>query len=684
MSYKKHNFKPGDILYASDLNEMEDQIASNEKSIAEGIPTSSNEARNLPIGKCLFKYSGAKVKSTINDSAVALSKYDLFVYDGHINNSYNSSSEDSEILSMAKRLNPNLKIFHYFSVASVHNNYTLDADGTWNESNPVSKIHTRSEITEFLKRLKHAGGSVSTDSNGNTTYSGGLEFDGVFYDEFDTDSAVGLTNQGGWNSIVEKQNELIDEAHSFGLSVFANAWDITSMVSGVASSGIYNPSGLSTRLGSDDYILFESNEYYPGAGDSTDVLTWSTYSVTERIYNYTSTYYNKVKAKAVSYSYAGKNWTTEEKEIALTWIIYNTVAMGGHYIHCSAFMDYDIPENLAVFTLNEASVPTYSKLDKGMYSFSCNGHTLITHRYTIDSSVLEVNLETLKQTVVYIDDRAFLNAFIKAPEYSYAISEKLENIEEELEGIYNSSQKMSSIYHRAFIDDWVPEITPQSFTNIIPNANGSPNLMTVTRDGYNINGKIDDGWGSYRWIIDARPYRGKTLEFGCSLYTQSWDSTGNNRLWLTIYDGDWNNSSKTVIYPYTRNDSLTNNVSRINLAYTVSETQTEIYVGFWAQGATSGATFVVNDLYLVDPSELEDDILIRGEDPSNTYIRLNRVTSEKYAMETELETDSLYIINDGRLVVTDGNGDIIVETLALSKDSLRNEILQIIAENQSV
>ena len=35
MSYVKHNFQTGDILYASELNEMDDQIALNESGLSD-------------------------------------------------------------------------------------------------------------------------------------------------------------------------------------------------------------------------------------------------------------------------------------------------------------------------------------------------------------------------------------------------------------------------------------------------------------------------------------------------------------------------------------------------------------------------------------------------------------------------------------------------------------------------
>lgn len=85
--------------------------------------------------------------------------------------------------------------------------------------------------------------------------------DGIFFDEFGYDYGVSR----------ERQNAAVDYAHSVGLTVIANGWQIAH-VFGTAIDPTWNPTGAETHLTASDYYLYES--YQVQEGVTVDAATW--------------------------------------------------------------------------------------------------------------------------------------------------------------------------------------------------------------------------------------------------------------------------------------------------------------------------------------------------------------------------------------------------------------------------
>ena len=84
------------------------------------------------------------------------------------------------------------------------------------------------------------------------------------------------------------------------------------------------------------------------------------------------------------------------------------------------------------------------------------------------------------------------------------------------------------------------------------------------------------------------------------------------------------------------------------------ETPMYIYVNGYNGGDNDGFyQLYVEGLYLYKLDE-RDELIIRGEDLSNTYIGLNRVRTD--TIDSKLAPDTLYIVDDGSMFITDYNG----------------------------
>jgi hypothetical protein len=75
------------------------------------------------------------------------------------------------------------------------------------------------------------------------------------------------------------------------------------------------------------------------------------------------------------------------------------------------------------------------------------------------------------------------------------------------------------------------------------------------------------------------------------------------------------------------------------------------YIGGDANGLYE---LYVEGLYLYKLDE-RDELVVRGEDPSDTYIGLNRVRTD--TIDEDLKPDTLYIVDDGSMFMTNFRGD---------------------------
>ncbi len=566
--------------------------------IGETIPTGGagvSYTRKYPLGAAYFNYTEYFVGKDLEESARKLAKYDLICCEGAISKWTDSTKRQDELalVQLVREYNPNVKFFRYISVNSKY-------DSALDKRVPINKYDMYQQIRATL----HMGGTWTTekDSDGYDIITGGIPYDGIMWDEFD--SHVGITdlNEGdeaSWSSVVEKQNDLIEEARRLGLCSFGNAWYVIEMVAGKPMSidPVYNPDSLPSSIGEDDYLLVESCEFYPkepidGYG------YWSTAASAYKIFNYMQNYYPTQKAKLVSFSSGGYNMSIEEKQRALTWMIFDTVAMGGHYICFDQGLDYELPDILQQFYYNNRSDATISRIAEGHYRMQINGHTLVTKR---DSGLTgKVNLKSLGLSHIYIDNIEIKNIFTTAPELGYSMESRVGDVEEQLALMDKDIKQNVSRYQRLMIDDWVPVPTPDAFPNILPVDNGSANQMTIVRDNNSFAGTVANSWGSYKWTIDATAYQGKTLEIGCSKFTTT---AGNTQIAIVVYDV-WAN--RVCLYPSTSNASLVGNTSGLNISYQVSDAQTTVVIGFFALGAAVESTFEIEDMYVIDPSSVEE------------------------------------------------------------------------------
>lgn len=95
--------------------------------------------------------------------------------------------------------------------------------------------------------------------------------------------------------------------------------------------------------------------------------------------------------------------------------------------------------------------------------------------------------------------------------------------------------------------------------------------------------------------------------------------------------------------------------------------ETPLYI--WPEnyfGGTSYDTYrlVVNGLYLYKIDE-RDELFIRGEDVSDTYLGINRVRTD--TIDEKLKPDSLYIVDDGSMFMTDFRGNRVDINLPLQR-----------------
>ena len=66
-------------------------------------------------------------------------------------------------------------------------------------------------------------------------------------------------------------------------------------------------------------------------------------------------------------------------------------------------------------------------------------------------------------------------------------------------------------------------------------------------------------------------------------------------------------------------------------------------------------TTSIRGIYLYDINE--ENIVIRGEEPSNSFLSICRVTEEKLAKDTKLIGNALYFTDKGTIFMTDFNGN---------------------------
>lgn len=565
-----------------------------------------------PLTKVYFNYGSYFPGSSFEESAQILTGYDLICCEGSISGWTDSEKRQNEmaLVQEVRRRNPKVKFFRYISVKNKY-------DATSKTRVPINKY----DLYQQIRATLHMGGTWTTDkdADGYDVITGGIPYDGIFWDDFDSLSGVTELNDGdeqSWESVLEKQNDVIEEARRLGLCSFGNAWHVIELVSGkpIDNEPYYNPKSLKSSIGENDYLMVESCEFYPK--EPIDGFGyWSGEDSSYKVYNYMKNYYPTQKANLVCFSSGGYSMTVEEKQCALTWMLMDLLVMGGRYVCFDQGFIYDMPEALKAFYYDDLSDVTITIVASGHYQMRVNGHTIITKRESgLANSKATSN--SFKLAHIWIDGVEIRNLFAQAPSIALEMSEQIEEVNTRLDTLAPDIKKNVSRYQRLMIDDWIPTREPGAYPNLVPSSNGSGNGISITsRSGYDMEGSVQNGWGSYRWAIDATAYRGKTLEIGCSKFTLS--ATNKASIGIVIYDAQtWSN--RQTIYTTTNNESDVGNRSGLNIKYTVSEAQNTIMFGFWGLGAAADDAFSVDDFYVIDPTSMEE--LLSKSDYTNRSI----------------------------------------------------------------
>lgn len=218
------------------------------------------------------------------------------------------------------------------------------------------------------------------------------------------------------------------------------------------------------------------------------------------------------------------------------------------------------------------------------------------------------------------------------------------------------------------MDEYGEDITKDWYTNLIPKLDAATNNNNL-KICYTVN-KIDDysfdiiwdkpndfaNWSGLCWTFPNGTFKaGHTYELGFDTYE---NNSGNANVAFRIYFPEGN---KWIPKTYKIKSSIYGD-DRPGLTFTVPEsaTETDGYINLTntSDGCqTSTGEYYktsIRGMYLYDVNE--ENIVIRGEEPSNSFLQICRVTEEKLAKDKKLIGNALYITDSGTMMMTDFNG----------------------------
>lgn len=223
-------------------------------------------------------------------------------------------------------------------------------------------------------------------------------------------------------------------------------------------------------------------------------------------------------------------------------------------------------------------------------------------------------------------------------------------------------------FYAVDLDEYGEDITKDWYTNYLPklknatNNNNLPIAYTVDEiDDYSfdITWNIPENyahWSGLCWNFPNGTFiPGHTYEFGCLSYT---NNAGSANVAFRLYYGKSEKyipktlAIKSSIYGDTRPgviitipDSETVTNGRLTLTSTAG----------YQNGSGEFFKTEIREMYLYDINE--ENIVVRGEEPSNSFLRICRVTDEKLANDKKLLGNSMYITDSGKMFITDFNGN---------------------------
>lgn len=218
------------------------------------------------------------------------------------------------------------------------------------------------------------------------------------------------------------------------------------------------------------------------------------------------------------------------------------------------------------------------------------------------------------------------------------------------------------------LDEFGEDITKEWYTQNMPtmksayNNPGYPECYTLeTPDDYSFTITWDkepfSNWSGLRWDLPNGTFQaGHTYEIGCVNHV---NNAGGANIAFRAYTPageNWIPKGSTFtsqIYKETRFGKM--------ITIPESATSSSGYLTFTntcntnKNGSGEYISVTIEGLYIYDVNE--ENIVLRGSEPSNSYLQICRVTEEKLATDTKLIGNALYITDAGKLFMTDFNGN---------------------------
>lgn len=613
----------------------------------------TKEKSPITLARFFYNHLTNIPADTFEEKAQYLARYDVFVYQAYLSNdltmSRNPYDEELAIYQRALEINPDLKVFGYLTARGFAFDLDTQAKVGMTEyrtspSNVDYQIYTKEELYAYMNLMAHCGGAKTdeVDEFGNPVLTGGIPLHGVFFDDYGFNFGyenTSLMNQGDWASVREKQNDLIDYAHSIGLSVMANS-SPDDIFGYTATTSYFNPNGERSHMNENDWVCLES---YFLRSDDTYALNNDDHAVTYRE-QYKDIYNSKVLA--LTYLSAVNESDVEGRQIASTFATYQALCQGIDSIALHGTSMYmEIPSDFSkYYSFNDSAVYT-ADVKNGTYSVSANGHTVTTTRNISKTAYGQIpNANTLSSCKVTIDgSHTFNNGYLRSEEVLYELNEFEHEINQKISEISTDFAESSNLYHRAFIDDWDNTYSLSDYTNYattFKNAFGGEDSGTTSTWNseypYDVTIRLPQAWSWRRVLMDVSDLKGKTVEIGfdsCNVCVED-DTTQHPVLtWQVI--GDCESNSWTEITTFKTNALITSidGVNRCGVKFTVPEDIKELI--FWCQrtsSSPSGAWIVdAKGLYLIDPSEhtVTKTWFTNYAPPSENW----RVNGNSYTME---------------------------------------------------
>lgn len=627
------------------------KIEKNEKDIAKLQEEISNfdihKGKHRQVGKArLWYHNFYEFGNTDDEAAVVIAQYDIVVAGGTLySGKFSDADRDRQlaIIQKAKKLNPELKIFYYITIASWRKDgdwsHILGKGGYWDEEEASKhpgavRIHTKWEIYQLLEYACHVGGTKNgkkefietytwTDDDGLEhtedkyidLYEGGIALDGCFYDDAGMETEEGRVNQGFPAVLREKYIQLVDYTHNKGLIAFPNQMSQDWYADTVSTA---NPDGLPSAIGENDYMLLES--CHSQVGFSGRPL-WRHVNNTTNVWNYYQDWYPKVGTKVVVNDYlygtgTGEKLSDEEFFELATYLVCDTLCSRAHYIDMNGLRTWDLPELFDDLLISDNMEYDITRKDAGHYILHANGHTLEVIRGENLAQGETVSIKTLNKVYIYFDGIRIKNGFKKVPQYAYETDQRLDTVEDELEKIQTSSKSTASIYHRMMIDDWTSEYI---YTNFATTTEFIKGIVDKEKTGIATVDSVDYDTNSLRLTrltnaqivqfitIDISNKKGHTFEFGWTVNevtkTSSWGFNTESPAtigWTTIRPA-MNNTQKSSLY----GENFYGYVKTVIIPEDTEEDTWRLRIVY--NGAV-GEVFDLSNFYVIDVDEYGEDI----------------------------------------------------------------------------